>query len=594
MKFPRVLVPTLLLCLLVLWGSKAWSPASTDQPTNRRQAPPTVRRAPQAVTGFVVDATGPVAGATVRRHLAPTATTTDQSGAFTLPDLALGEVVTLTAWAAGYYIGWQRITVADEPVQLVLAPLYTTDNVTYAWFEEGGLVGSATCAACHTAYPEWQQDAHAQTATNYRFLTLYTGTDLAGNQSPPTRYTANGKPIPPEPSQPYYGPGFQVDYPDRPGNCAACHTPMAAQLETTDGCSWAGCHRLTTTASTDLLAGSAFPINLTGAAQEGISCEFCHKIGEVRLNPTTGAPYDDAPGLLSLALRRPTPGQDLFFGPLDDVVRTDLAAPRDSYLPLLEESAFCAACHYGVMGNAPTDRDIGNVLIYSSFAEWLASPYSDPQTGQSCQDCHMPPQARSTFVFPSQGGQERSGYQVSNHQMTGAVREALLQNAVALTSTATRQDDQIQVEVAITNDQTGHAVPTDSPLRHLLLVVTAQDANGKPLALQAGPTLPAWAGNQAGAPGSYYAKILRDKETRESPTAAYWRAVELVEDTRIQPLARAESRYRFQAPAGAATITVQLRYRRAYQEIIEWKKWPDQDIIMAQMTLSVPPHPSIR
>lgn len=544
------------------------------------------------ISGIVVDANGPVAGAAVQVHLAEKQTTTAPDGSFTLRDLPATDAVTVTVWADGYYINWTRVTTPDEPIRLQLNPVYTTDNVAYDWFEQDGIEGSAACGVCHTAYNEWQQDAHAQTATNYRFVNLYAGTDIHGNQSPQTGYTRAGKIAPPDLSQPYYGPGFKLDNPNRPGSCAACHTPMAAKLPTNDGCTWSGCHSTATAQYTDLIADGVSPLYPYGDAEEGISCEFCHKISDVLLNPATGTPYDDAPGILSLELRRPEAGNDVFFGPLDDVVRTDIEIPRDSYLPLQQESAFCAGCHHGVMGGVVADMKVtGGVLVYSSYAEWLASPYSDPKTGKSCQDCHMPKGDAGYFVFPAKGGQQRDSYQVSTHQMPGTNDEQFLQNAVTMTSTATVQGKQLQVAVSITNDKTGHAVPTDSPLRHLLLVVKATDANGRPLVLQAGPTLPRWAGAVAGAPGAYYAKILRDKWTGEAPTASYWRDIELVEDTRIMPLASALSDYTFQAPKGVATVEVQLLYRRAYQDVINWKDWPDTDVIMEQMTMTVAPQP---
>ncbi|MCB0104985.1 MAG: hypothetical protein KDE53_03735, partial [Caldilineaceae bacterium] len=86
----------------------------------------------------------------------------------------------------------------------------------------------------------------------------------------------------------------------------------------------------------------------------------------------------------------------------------------------------------------------------------------------------------------------------------------------------------------------------------------------------------------------YFAKVLRDKWTGEVPTGAYWREIELVEDTRIGALATAERTYRFQAPAGhRATIEIQLLYRRAYQQLIDWKNWPDQDVVMAQQSITI-------
>ena len=199
----------------------------------------------------------------------------------------------------------------------------------------------------------------------------------------------------------------------------------------------------------------------------------------------------------------------------------------------------------------------------------------------------MPTLESKHFVFPEKGGQERDYYAVRSHRMPGTNDEQLLQNAVTMTGTVQVASGKLQVAVSITNDQTGHSVPTDSPLRHLLLIVEAKDSNGRPLRLQQGGTLPNWAGNYAGQPGRYFAKLLRDKSSGDMPTAAYWREIELVEDTRIAALATDRSNYTFAAPArGAATIEVRLIYRRAYQQLIEWKDWPDTDIVMEQMTLS--------
>ena len=125
------------------------------------------------LTGVVIDDAGPVAGATVRLHLNPKGTTSASDGTFTLVDLPAATVFTVTAWADGYYINWQRVTAVDTPVHMQLHPIYTTDNVEYDWFEEDGIEGSLACGTCHTAYTEWQQDAHSQTATNYRFTNMY-------------------------------------------------------------------------------------------------------------------------------------------------------------------------------------------------------------------------------------------------------------------------------------------------------------------------------------------------------------------------------------------------------------------------------------
>ena len=582
----RYLIPALLVVLVsALWvaGVIEGYTASTLSPPDVTPAPKPMLP-PDVVAGIVRDAEGPVAGATVRVKLTENKTITAADGSFTLSHLAAGVPVSITAWAEGYYIGGTSATPGLEPVIITLKPYYTTDNLDYEWFSFQGVEGSASCAPCHTAYHEWRADAHSQSAVNPRFLTMYEGTDVHGNQSPLTRYT-DGVPQPPDPTQPYYGPGYRIDYPDRAGNCAACHTPLASSLDPGNTCGWSGCHTEWTAWASEEVPDGVYPTDLTGNAADGVGCDFCHKIGDVILNPDTGLPWPARPGISSMRLYRPDEGQQLFFGTFDDVTR------RVTYLPLQEESAYCAPCHYGVFGGVVGHNEVfGGVEVYNSYGEWLNSPYSDPKTGQTCQDCHMPVSAYDYFVYPDRGGlQPRTP--IHNHLMPGARDEVLLQNSVTMTATAQVEGDSVTVEISITNDKTGHHVPTGTPLRHLILVVEASDADGNPLPLRDGPTLPDWTGNYAGQPGRYYAKILADKWTGESPTAAYWRDIQLVEDTRLAAFATDASRYTFGVPAdGSITIEARLVFRRAFQQLMEWKGWDDPDILMEEETIVIATH----
>jgi hypothetical protein len=543
--------------------------------------------------GTVRDAERPVEGATVRVQLTDNRTTTAADGSFVLSDLTITEPLSVTAWAAGYYVGGATALPSLEPVTVTLKPHYTTDNLDYEWFSFNDIEGSASCAPCHPAYDEWKADAHSQSAVNPRFLTMYEGTDVQGNKSPLTRY-GPGVALPPDPSQPYYGPGYKTDHPDRAGNCAACHTPLADNLEPSNSCGWSGCHtELTGQRSQSVPDPIALPsdqygvspLGLTGDAVDGVACDFCHKIGDVILNPDTGLPWPARPGISSMRLYRPEEGQQLFFGTFDDVTR------RVTYLPLEEESAFCAPCHYGVFGGVAGKYDVtGGVIIYNSFGEWLESPYSDPETGQTCQDCHMPAVENDYFVYPEQGGLRRDYKPVHDHTMPGASDETLLQNSATMTVTARLDGDAVLVEVSITNDRTGHHLPTGAPLRHMILAVQATDADGDPLPLRDGPLLPGWTGNYAGQPGQYYAKILEDEWTGESPTAAYWRDIHLVEDTRLPAFGTDVSRYTFAAPTkGPITVEARLVFRRAFQQLMEWKGWDDPDILMEEETVVMEP-----
>ncbi len=550
---------------------------------------------PITISGTVADDKGPIAGAVVQVQGTPNQTKSAPDGSFTMHGEGLGvnKVVTMTAWAQGHFVGWVNLD-PQKPiwqnggsgVVIKLNPLYTTDNNQYTWFTFEGKSGSASCSICHREYKEWKKDAHGNSANNYHFIQMYTGTDMHGNTGQLTQLETNNTALPPDPSQPYYGPGFQLDYPSRAGNCATCHTPVASNTPTQQNCAWAGCHTSYTAqhaASTGLDIQGISPVGLLGAGTDGISCEFCHKIGQVILNPHTNLPYPDMPGILSTKLYRPSGNDQLFFGTVTDVAR------HVAYSSLETQSAFCAPCHYGVLGGVVGMNTVtGGTLIYNSYGEWLNSPWSDPKTGKTCQDCHMPKSSANYFVFPDKGGITRNYVTLHDHTMLGGTDQTLLWNAVTMKSSAAHNGNSLQVQVSITNDKTGHDMPTDAPMRSVMLVVEAQDASGRTVALQQGPTLPAWTGNYAGQPGKAFAKILKDQWTGETPTSSFWRPVTITQDTRLAPYKTDSSTYTFNLPAGsAATVKIKLIYRRYFQQLEQQKEWHDPDYTMAEATIPV-------
>jgi hypothetical protein len=291
-------------------------------------------------------------------------------------------------------------------------------------------------------------------------------------------------------------------------------------------------------------------------------------------------------------VRRPFPDDperyQLFFGTFDD----DNVPEEDTYLPLIEESQFCAPCHFATFWDT---------VIYNSFGEWLASPYSDPEDGQTCQDCHMPAPTvlhgePMTNVAPGRGGVERDPLTIHAHTFPGAADEVLLQNAVTMTATARLEGDRLIVQVEVTNDQTGHHVPTDSPLRHLILLVQAADADGHPLAQLDGPTVPEWGGigdpsegYYASLPGKAFAKVLEEFWTEILPSGAYWNPTRVLSDNRIAAFATDTSTYTFDAPdTGQTTVEIRLIFRRAFIELMDQKGWNVPDVVMEQHVLKIP------
>lgn len=560
--------------------------------------------APVAVTtlsGQVTDGTAPLAGALVRIQATEYETYTDDQGHFVLEDVPVSSSNTVVAWHQGYTFGWADLDGDRSSLAINLTPHHKVDHLDYEWDP------SANCGECHPSYTEWKADAHGTSAQNPRFLTMYSGKNLEGKRSRNSNYDM-GLPSAPDPDQPYYGPGFKVDYPNRDGNCAACHTPMASQIETQNGCSWNGCHMYETIDRSDELTDGVSPHAATGVASEGISCDFCHKIAEVHLDAETGLPDPEAPGIVSLSLLRPEPGNQFLMGTIDDVSRD-----RDSFNPLYGESQYCAACHVGYFGET---------LIYNSYGEWVESGYSGDD-GQSCQDCHMPvsepvedrlapvgqavawvrertgrelpaPLAelaqrsgRSYFVYPEKEGVYRPAEQIHDHDMPGASDPEFLRSAVDLQATAETVDSTIRLNVDVTNRGAGHHLPTGSPLRQVILVVEPLSQSGETLPLLQGPLLPDWMLDLAGQPGRSFVKILRDEVTGEAPTWAQWRNVTVESDSRIPALETATTSFRFVAPADGAEIRVRLLYRRTPLQLQQWKGWSDEDILLSEISLTV-------
>ncbi|MGB3903738.1 MAG: hypothetical protein WBB22_02345, partial [Anaerolineae bacterium] len=324
----------------------------------------------------------------------------------------------------------------------------------------------------------------------------------------------------------------------------------------------------------------------------GVHCDLCHKTAEVQLSSDFGLPLPNMPGVLSMDIRRPFPDDpdryQLFFGTFDD----DNVPEEDTYLPLMEQSQFCAPCHFGAFWDT---------VVYNSFGEWLESPYSDPRTGLTCQQCHMPAPSMlegeaMTNVAPGMGGVERDPLTIYAHIGLGATAAEFLQNAVTMTTTASVEDDTVVVEVEITNDQTGHHVPTDFPGRHLILLVQARDADGNLLTQLDGPTVPDWGGvgdpsegHYAGLPGKTFAMVLQEIWTEISPSAAYWNPTRIVSDNRLAALATDSSTYTFAAPdEGEVKVEVTLLFRRAFMELMDQKGWDVPDKIMEQQEVRIP------
>lgn len=535
----------------------------------------------------------PLAGAVVRIRGDPQFVTTASDGTFCLP-VRDGKRSRVVAWSAGYVIAG-RDAEPGETVELILQPWGDVDAADYEWLPAriersvarelavrsvlraaSRAPGSALAAAlktrlatgcrdCHrTVHDEWAASGHARGAFNERFMSMYFGTNLDGEAGQPTRYVHSRdygwRPLLPDPTRAHFGPGYKLDFPRTAGNCAACHLPGAA-------------------------VGSPFesdPSAVDGVDREGIHCDFCHKMAAVVLDAETGLPPEGRPGVASIAFARPAPGTQLFLGSLDDV-----DAGVDTFLPLMKQSEICAPCHQGSFWGTP---------IYESFAEWKASGYA--KRGITCQNCHMKPTGTMHNVAPARGGIARPPTSLASHDFAGVENAALMRESVRMDVVASREDDGVvAVTVTVSNVGAGHHVPTDSPMRHLILLVRAA-SRGRDLPLRDGATLPRWCGtgdlaaaNYGGLPGKVFAKILEETWTRVSPSAAYWNPTRIVSDTRIPAEASDASTFRFDATgAEDVEVRVELIYRRAFKQLIEQKGWDLPDLVLATRRITAARH----
>ena len=208
----------------------------------------------------------------------------------------------------------------------------------------------------------------------------------------------------------------------------------------------------------------------------------------------------------------------------------------------------------------------------------------------------MPSGRTDRFARRDKGGLIRDPATIFSHRMPGAADEQLLQNAVSMDVKAERQGQHLVVTVTITNDQTGHHVPTDSPLRHLILLIRPVDGQGHLLQQSDGPMVPEWGGvgdpNQgyyAGLPGKAFAKVLEEFWTEISPSGAYWNHTRVLSDNRLAAFAVDTSRYTFViATDGQVTVDATLLFRRAFVTLKVQKSWEFRDIMMEHKQIYVP------
>lgn len=487
------------------------------------------------VSGLVLDSQSlqPIAGAHVRVQTTQNLVLTTANGAFTLP-VNPGANVVVAAALPGYWNTSQQVTAPISGITLLLDLIPQGDDPNEAF------QSPANCFFCHqSVFNEWDATPMSLSGTNQWLHDVY-----AGNGSPGG---SNG----------FVYVNDSVHKTTNPdGDCASCHAPVLAAKNP------GGNNPL------------GDPANPPAEQLEGVSCDLCHRMESVDLN------FMNHPGIVpeKVRFRRPTGlFEPIMFGPLDDAVYSASGSMKPAWNPLFETAQICAVCHQD-QNDHDDDGDYeeaGSVPHQDTYREWLNSPYAQAGPGfMDCKDCHMVNLSNtSVCIF----GPNRDPSTIHSHEFYGTT-PMYLENAVELKLRATLKQGRVRVQVDLTNVGAGHAVPTGSDFRNLILLVTAIDKNGNDLSYHGPSYVHRLAGlgnpkrgNYGGQPGKLYAKI----NTSGTANAIFFsEATAIHSDNRLLPLQTDTTQYFFKAPpTGDIIVRAKLLYRRAWKYLTDVKDW---------------------
>ena len=442
----------------------------------------------------------PTAGVSVLQGGGDIQGTTEADGGYLL---TMDPRVGYELWAVAALEGHRSVGVrVDQPTTdtlvIELTPI-APDNPDYVYGPPGVGGGETTedCSHCHVRFTEqFGRSAHRDAASDPQVHDVFAGTasgfagegscvDAGGRWLVGTRPGGGaggrcyvGRGLLPDSGPDCGGPDqLACDDPDLPqedrpaatGACADCHAPA---IEGPAG----GGHSLLDA------RGLAF--------EDGVHCDFCHKVAAV-------APEAPAGVGGRLVMGRPSePGgfvnanKPVMYGPYPDVLNPFMGG---AWTPVFGTAEFCRGCHeYSqepLWDAAETvldpERWAGGALpVHSTWSEWAASPLA---ASTPCQGCHMPAvEAENSADLDLLEGLEpglstgfpRAPGAVRSHEFLGPRSETaagarLVDSAAAVTVEHSVVDGRVEVAAGAANVGAGHAFPTGEPLRSAVLVVDA-------------------------------------------------------------------------------------------------------------------------
>jgi hypothetical protein len=188
--------------------------------------------------------------------------------------------------------------------------------------------------------------------------------------------------------------------------------------------------------------------SVDGLAAEGVTCDLCHGTKIVGKGKDKWfAPVQSKKK----------------YGPLEDAVSSDHPC---EYSSIFDKAEFCLTCH-GDSQNAH------GVAFCSTEKEWQKTEFA--RRNVTCQDCHMP--AREGKAAPL--GKMRD--KIHSHEFLGGYSTDLLNDCADIRLELSGEGKRKKLKVEITNNTVGHALPTGSPMRMVVLSIVAKDSSQRPV-----------------------------------------------------------------------------------------------------------------
>lgn len=251
-------------------------------------------------------------------------------------------------------------------------------------------------------------------------------------------------------------------------------------------------------------------------SKEGITCDFCHSVRDVKN------------GNFELEIG------NIKFGPISDIPENLNIGHKNKYSEIFSKAEFCKTCH--------EFKNKYGVYVLDTYNEWKNSEYS--AKGIHCQNCHMTEIPFTKIVDPRVYPSKRH---ITDHKCLGGHSEIRLKKAASLNVLYKVENKKIITSVYVTNNESGHKLPTGIPIRKLILEVSLVNKFGEIIKKQS----------------KIYQRVLVNKnnEVIDEIDKIFTEAYRVFDDNRISPKETRREVFTFDIKdKGPYFLKTQLKY----------------------------------